>query len=490
MRTRTDIFLLIILLSVLSAGVHSILPLERGWLDYRKARLLGTEQQRDDLYPVEPGLWYDPAWDWDMETINPDSGKIIIGVIPGLEAGDNQNLDLYSYLNISIRNISLINSMRLNRELRNDPDFVGKRWRDFVGYTEESFIQYVSPESRMGMNLLLAFGRIHDIWGPGRTGQLIMSSMHRPLDQVLLKLKLHRFSIALKTARLDNHVTAIDGHADSTIVDQRWLSASRVGISGSRWRLALNQAVVYGGEGQALEYAYMSPLILLYGEQANGPELKANILGSIDGRYWFDNSSVYFELLFDDFQVENSDQSDLEPPEVGVILGIEWARKSWYAGIEYAALTNRTYKTSDMYNARRSDWYTHRGEMPIGYAEGSDLWRLNGIARFQNDSHLIFDLEMDYCVRGEGEMNRPWDAPWQEPDVTMATGYDEPFPTGVLEKTSTINASVTWQWNHECWAGIFIEQARTENFSHQAGQTKNDTSWGVKCYWALYRVYD
>ena len=348
--------------------------------------------------------------------------------------------------------LSIVNIMTIDPHVTDNPDYIGKKWRGLSGYTEQAYLRWNTKYVR-----LLA-GRSYIINGPGRKGALLFSDACRPLDNFRLDFLLGKFSFQSVVTKLDP--------LDSS---RRYLSSHRLGIYFSRFQFAITELVLYGGISQELEFAYMNPFLFFHAEQMNGPGFSGNTLGTIDFRYLGKGWSFYGEFLIDDIQLDKKEPGDLEPNELGCILGADFADpfgiEGVYFGCEYAAITNRTYKTPNKY-----EFYIHRNE-PIGYPLGSDLDRWNCCLRKYLNSWQIA-LEFDYIRRGEGEMDIPWDQPWF--DYTVEEGYSEPFPTGLVEYIRDIGFEIRWMPTYHKYFYFSANYQSIRNYDHK---DKNHTNF-------------
>jgi len=360
--------------------------------------------------------------------------------------------------------VSVANVMALDPYATGNPEYIGKEWRGLSGYTEQAYLTW------QGKYLRLIAGRCYLVNGPGRMSSLLFSGTARPLDQLRLEYRGKQIGLQTVTAQLDQIGNA-----------RRYLTAHRLSFYLNNFSLALSEAVLYGGDGQSVEFAYLNPFLLLHGEQMNGPGLAGNTLGTIEGGYFGRNYQVYAEVLIDDIQFDKKVPGDLEPNEFGIILGGDWADPfdltGWYLGLEYAALTNRTYKTTNAY-----EWYRHRNA-PIGYALGSDLDRWNLLIK-KYYRQWQFIGELDYLRRGEGEWDKAWDSPWDT--CTVAQGYDEPFPTGRVERTFQKSVEVRWMPDYRKYLFARISQASVENVKHTRKES-SDLLFSIGMYYALGR---
>ena len=465
----------LLLLSFLFGQNTDFLPFERSEIDLRYLHSSGLLDKVDIsqlpinnkiLSPYFPEL---PNILSPLTLVYPDKKNIIrIGAYPMIEYHNKLLVHLRSLVEISLgRNLSIKNTMLLDKSLADQSEYIGKEWRNFVGYAEEAYIRL---EKKKKIEYTLQAGRFFSYWGPGRTGQLLQSSAARPLDQFLANAKYKNWSFSWKTSQLD----AIGEK-------NRFLSAHRITYNSKRFRLSLNEAVLYGGDSKNFELAYLNPFIIYTGEQINGPALNANTMLSIDGRIRFSSSSFYFEFLIDDYQADAVNIEDLEPNELGMILGVDFSAEQFYLGIELVGITNRTYKTSSDY-----EWYTHRN-IPIGYGDGSDLWRANIFSRYYYSQNWQFDIEMDYLVRGEGEMFKTWDTPWEDDDITMETGYEESFPTGILEKKLSTSISAFRIFENNKWVSIELKYISTENVDHISNINVDDFEVSFGLSWLFLK---
>lgn len=334
-----------------------------------------------------------------------------------------------------------------------NPDYIGKEWRGLSGYTEQAYLLWQTRFSRFTL------GRSYIVNGPGRSANLLFSAASRPMDQLRFEFFNRRFNFQSVAAQLDPI-----GGAD------RYLNSHRLTIYLRRWQLSVTETILYGGTGRRLEFAYLNPFIFYHGEQINGPGLEGNTLGTVEISYAGNQWQAYTEILIDDLQLDNEVKGDLEPNELGLVAGVDLADPfgvaGLYLGLEYTALTNRTYKT-----ANPVEWYTHRN-VPIGYSPGSDLdcWDLE-VKKYLDKWQAILNIR--YLRQGEGELSVPWDTPWMDSTVTMETGYDEPFPTGVVERTLDFGLELRWLPSYQRYGFLRLNYLTIRNCDHSDEDKQN-----------------
>jgi len=348
--------------------------------------------------------------------------------------------------------LSVVNVMTSDPHAADNPNYIGKEWHGISGYTEQAYLLWQTRFTR------LTLGRSYIVNGPGRSARLLFSEATRPMDNIRLEFFSRHFSFQSVAAQLDPI-----GSAD------RYLNSHRLTLYLKRWQFSVTETILYGGVGQRLEFAYLNPFIFYHGEQMNGPGLAGNTLGTLEISYHGDQWRAYTELLIDDIQLDHEVKGDLEPNELGLVTGFDLADplniEGLYLGLEYTALTNRTYKT-----VNPVEWYTHRN-VPIGYSGGSDLdvWDLE-ISKYLDKWQAILDFQ--YLRQGEGDMNRAWDSPWMDSTVTMQTGYHEPFPTGVVEKTLDLGLELRWRPSYQRYAFLRINYRNIQNVAHSDAEER------------------
>ncbi len=320
--------------------------------------------------------------------------------------------------------ITVHNEMTLDSSLPRSGHYVGKEWRGLSGYSRRAFLHY------SGERVRLLLGRDFVRFGMGKTGNLLFSPVSRPFDQIRLQWLGDKFTVNSYLIQLDNS----DGF-------YRHVYAHRfsLGIT-PKLVVSLSETALQSRTSNGVELALLNPLQVYHAEQMNGPDLNANTLGSIEIT-WRPRPGLiaYGEFLLDDYQFDKEEPGDLEPNEIGGLMGIEVTDlmiNNSQAGVELVAITNRTYKTPT-----GSEWWLHRND-PMGYELGSDLFRMYGWLQVWLHDFSWVEFSLDYLQRGEGELDVPWDSPWDA--YTVEEGYSEPFPTGVVETTITPKLAFHW----------------------------------------------
>jgi hypothetical protein len=368
--------------------------------------------------------------------------------------------------------IAFFNALAVDPTVSSDSMYVGKKWRGMSVFTEQAAA--VLALDHVGIKL----GRDFLQWGAGRYGTLFFSDVSRPMDQIQLNVHYGSFRYSYVTAALDSWKAQM-GIADTLGLNRihRYVSAHRLEarLLNNRLQCAITEAVVYGGARRPADWRYLNPFLPYYAELVNDADA-ANMLGSVDAIAWPANGlEMYGSLLIDDVQVEKTGPGDLEPNEIGWIIGgrigdpilISSTSLFW----EYAKVTNRTYKTPTPWET-----FIHRN-VPLGHPLGNDFDRLEiGISKWITGSFKA-ELTWSETRKGEGSLFTPFDEPWLA--CTVEQGYKEPFPTGVVEKRNEIGLSI--QLVPSPLGGLEAEvlNRKVRNAAHVTGSNTDATAWHV-----------
>jgi hypothetical protein len=188
-------------------------------------------------------------------------------------------------------------------------------------------------------------------------------------------------------------------------------------------------------------------------------------------------------MIIDDYQIDNESKGDQEPDEIGLLggLAIVPSTPGWWPdfGLEYTRITNRTYHQLHARNR-----YLYRNQ-PLGHPLGPDADSLSAALQWWPRKHQSVKLELAWVRHGEGSLQGPWTAPWDESEGD----FQEPFLTGVTERK--LAAQLTWQgypsWpgylaNH-CHVSIRGGYADIENFGNVDGWTTSEAWLHLSVSW-------
>ena len=416
----------------------------------RELKYLHNENDRNSFSYIKLGGTGSANFEQSGETSN----KSFIRIKSSLSLNDN----------ITIKYNDII-----DRGLIDDPLYIGDEWRGWAGYQEQVYIAYNTSF------LELKYGRDYVKWGYGKRGRLLISDASRPFDMLSLKVRSNRLSFQTIMSQLNT--------VDSA---QRYLTAVRI-----EWNpfdnlyLGVAQAGLYGDEDQSLDFTLSNPFSISYFAQHNDPK-HLNAMIYLDAAYYWKNRyKFYGELLIDDFQVDEEIESDLEPNELGFILGIEgidlWEDINGWC--EFTQVRNRTYNTQIDYEK-----FLHRNQ-PIGHWLGTDFQRFQfQLDRWMNPK-VRLECGYDLIRKGEGTIRGEFTTPWMDEDVTMETGYIEKIPYGIVETTNRIYSTLHYKYNSHIHSNLQLGYKNINNLDHVSGEKSGNFYFNLSLWVDVDRYF-
>jgi len=365
----------------------------------------------------------------------------------------------------------IVNSMFATSDSLESSKGGSKKVKSIYGYTNRAFISTDFEIKNVKNNLL--FGREYLSIGQGKYSSLFISKDSRPFDQMLWSIKYKNIVGDLGAIQLDNNNNI-----------KRFLTYHSVSFSSEKLYITFAEAIIYVGESRSLEWQYINPVLFWTPEMVNNSTGDGNGLLFTSIKYILNPSfSLWAELLIDDFQVNNESKGDLEPNEIGILVGLEntgWPIPSSDLWVEYSRITNRTYQTPDV-----SETYTHRG-FPIGHYLGNDfdllqlhyeqqLMRSITFSYFKPSETKLY-LDIGYLRDGANGMDTPFDTPWEDSTVTMETGYSEPFPTGPITYFTELEAGIDFTFDN----GSYLNTGLSWQRKGLQGEVENNYSLVVR----------
>lgn len=409
---------------------------------------------------LQPGVWADQTIDREG-----DDTKFSTGIRS--QAGVGFGEQLYFY-----------NGVRLDQALVDDPNYAGRKWNGLAAYTEQAYLRYSAPRVE------LTLGRDFLNWGSGRTGRLLFSDHAQPLDQLKIQFNYKALSLTALAVDLDQWELS-DSLATEfrTETANRFLSAHRLTLNlFHKFYLGFTEALLYGGPNSSWELKYHNPLLYYHGELLNRGGYDGNGVLYLDfDCYPWRTWQFYGEILIDDVQLEKSEQVDLEPNQVGMMFGFRHADifglLGSAIGLEYVRIANRTYNSWQ-------DWekFVHLNKT-IGYPLGNNFDRWNFVANSWLMKGLQLGLECDYIRKGAGSVLDPWDAPWEK--LTVAQGYHEPFPFGIIEQSTILTLKLKYHFARTAIIESQLRYRDINNFSHITGKQHQGWSGMIILHWNL-----
>ena len=368
--------------------------------------------------------------------------------------------------------LQIVTAFYVDNHLDADSSYIGKRQSGVAAYMEQAYIIYDFKGFRA------KFGRDYLVWGPGLDASLHISAASRPMDHFYLSWKNRWIKLSYFTGSLDRTEYPIKGQAS---VQHRYLSGHRLELRPLKYmRIGLNETALFGGPHAGNDFALWNPVLFYTGVQFNGPQT-ANVLASLDVALMpLRNVMLYGSYLLDDIQFEKEEKDDQEPAEHGFLAGLNWADPFQIAGLdlftEYTRVTNRTY------NGQGGAWekYLHRN-VPIGHFLGNDFDRLILGFRHRPRTSLRFGLTYEQRRRGQGRITDEFTTPWR--DIPDGQSYNEPFPTGLAERSDNYRLTTRWQPLLWLYGELDVSYWQIDNFENQLDLQKN--YWDVRINFAF-----
>ncbi|MBD3287237.1 hypothetical protein GF337_00400 [candidate division KSB1 bacterium] len=389
--------------------------------------------------------------------------------------GGDESFDYYlkSIASLSVaRNLTFYNSIKLDSRLEDNPDYVGRTWRNMTAFTEQAYARYRYK------NFDFVLGRDFLKWGTGKTGNLLISDHSRPMDLAGFSVSLKFLKFSYFTARLDHWKTKKLGEASEyDAYMKRYLTTHRLDLKFSqKLFIGFTETLLYANTGEGLELQYLNPFVYYHGELLNKGGSDGNGFISVDVDYFpAVNWEIFGELMIDDIQIERTEPGDLEPTEYGLILGFQRSKVfGSLLGVEYVRVSNWTYNSG-----REWERFLHRNE-PIGYSMGNDFDRWTLFLKSWVSENIYLNYGMEYRRTGEGRITDEWTSPWLE--RTLEQGYSEKFPTGVVEKTFRPWVNVRYHKAHNWWVEASLSYQSVQNYDHQKNKEESDFMFSLN-FW-------
>ena len=402
-----------------------------------------------------------------------------VNLVPSRQETHNFRLHPLIALNWQNR-VTLVNNSRIFNRI--DSTYIGKKFRNIYAYTEQGYLNF---QNRW---LQLKLGRDFFQIGPGRSGQLLISDNSRPFDMYFIRLGTSSIQFSFWGIQLNPRANTSPQTRTIAPLANRFLNGHRLRFNfGNKVFLGISEVILYGGPNANWELGYMNPFTLYYAHTVNSVGLAANSFFDFDwDLYLIPNLEIYGEFLVDDFQIDKKTPGDLEPNELGLILGLNWSAPFRLDGsqinIEYVQIRNRTY------NAPVNDWekYLHRNRV-IGYYLGNNLERYLGNLYFWWRPNLQVHLFASLTRQGEGSVQGEFNKDYL--NYTVEEGYSEPFPYGVVENHLEVGAQLFLKLTSAATLTLEFRKNNYDNYRHRKGNRFTDTHWRLNLWLEWDRGY-
>ncbi len=369
---------------------------------------------------------------------------------------------------------------------RADSNYIGKEFRGLFGFVEQG---YVSVHKKW---IQAKFGRDFLQLGPGRSGQLLISDNSRPFDLYHVRVGGQVLQFSFWGIMLNKRTLKDDRLRTLAVAANRYLNGHRFSLNlKNRVFIGLSEVIVYGGPERTWELGFMNPFGIYYLHNVNlePGASNGNVLYNLEwDLYLLPRLEIYGEFLLDDFQIDKKVPGDLEPNELGFLGGLRWANplnlSHSVLDAEYVQIRNRTYNVSS------SDWekYLHRNEV-IGYFAGNNLERLEGGFTYWLRPDFRVRVFSTFTRQGEGSVAGEFNQDYL--NFTVAEGYSEPFPFGIVERRFRLGLSAFFKPHPLGHIGLEIYWDDVANYRHTAGRDFSEVTARVSLWlqWSSFRQW-
>jgi hypothetical protein len=344
-------------------------------------------------------------------------------------------------------NFAAVSRLRLDRALRVDPEFAGKKDRATAARMEEA---YLGAQWRY---VTLVTGRVSRSWAPAPLDGLQVGSYADSYDHLYFRLGVSGLNLTSIVARLDDMAIGTDS------VAQRYFTAHRLG---ARWRgldVAATEAIVYGGPSRGFEPSLANPASLLNLAQYTDHQ-SLNVSYGLDLAFRTTGRGMYgAQFLLDDFQVDKCGTNCTEPSSIGLTFLAEAIPTGTMARAfgSYTRVNNLTYRAPNPWER-----YSYLG---LGLGRGqSDYDELR--AGVELSPPLGGPLRVYAATRrqGEGDYRLPFPRP-----VQYAT--TPAIFAGVVERVH--RAGAQWSTSGRVALTADVGYDWTRNADHVEGRSRN-----------------
>ncbi len=351
----------------------------------------------------------------------------------------------------------MANRTVMDQNFKNDPRYYGDLGEWVQGRVQDGY-------ALIGYKRLKFFmGRISRNLGLTNEYSLILSDYPYSYDHFGFELDTRRLHYAFYFTRL-NDMVGFNIQVEHTwpLTAKRYFSIQRGELKIlNNLHAGLSEVVIYGGENQNFEPAYLNPLNFYYVAQRN-QGIQMSGLWAVDALWRpLDRLSIYGQLLIDDIIINNEagqDDRSVHPnrlgntlkftttnfPLPGSMFSLTWTRVSNWTYMSYRTWENYLYHDKSM-----------------GYPENSlDRYQLE--ATYLGHPPFIGTLQLGYSRHGDQD-NR-----------NVFGDTIEKFPRGVVEKTFFADLEVYYLYAYWLRAKLGVRYESANNYRNVSGKSRDN----------------
>ena len=359
---------------------------------------------------------------------------------------------------------------------------------------QQAYVQYSDD------HLDLTFGRDYLSWGYGDDGTVLISPTAGAFDMVaaFVKTKIAKFNWFVAQLNQMPEFTPDSNNLQDTGQPSTWgqtppfanryLTGSRIEFNiSNRVFLGGYQAAEFGGVNSPIDLEDINPVRVTYETETNDNKDLNAFLGFDVSVFYPKNFNMYGDLMIDDWQVNHDSLGDLKPNLYAVDIGLRASDilqnfdiEGTDANLQFTMVRNRVYNE---YNWSSFEKLMLRN-YPVATAYGDDFWSLDLRLSHWLTYRWKLGIEIMHLEHGDQNIYGLYTMPWlTNPDITVQTGYSEPFPYGVIQETNLFQANAMYQPSHDLYGEAMISYSHNRNYQYIAGVNKGIFSFLFTIYY-------
>lgn len=258
-------------------------------------------------------------------------------------------------------------------------------------------------------------GRAPIFWGLSSSSSIITSSYSITYDHIILQINLANFSFELLTGQLGSEKTVDGLHINRYIAGHRLCWNVSNGLS-----IGIGEQIIYTGLNRGIDLTYINPFVPYFFTALEGDDDRYepydndnSILFAFSEYKLKSNTSIYTEMIIDDYQV---DQTNIEN-SLGYKIGFKTKIKKNYTSIlEWNKIDRWTY----IHHGQYTSWQNRGHSLGFPYGPNSESIQIKLIGDLRKGIYFFFDLI--YLKKGRTYLNTYWD---NTPEYILNNSYKE-----------------------------------------------------------------
>ena len=297
-------------------------------------------------------------------------------------------------------------------------------------------------------HVLIEFGRSEAEWGPGKTGQLMLSRHGSYFDMLRLQIQFRRFQW-----------TSIHGKLNHS-PQPKFLAAHRLELMITNWlKIAGSELVIYGNRD--IEPMYLNPLMPYHVAEHHLGDRDNNTMALDVTLLPGKGHRIVTEIFLDDY-------TSSENPFT--YYGNKWAFQAGWHWLDPLGLEGCDIRTE--YTRIEPYVYTHQDTINVYQEYGKSIGYYLGPNSENLDLEISWLLHRDIDTtlflaqsrKGEGDLFTPADA---------SISTKKKFLSGIVETRKQIGLQLTAQVFRDCFIQTRYSFQRVINKGHQPGRHDN-----------------